>query len=70
MKYFITWPWWVKFNDMSEPGEIDNSSVVCRHGGVLPRRINSAHNLCFLITPSAWRILHERFVIIYKVIKG
>jgi len=58
---YISLPWWVKFNDMAEPGQIDNSSVLCQHGAILPRRIHSAQRLSILVTPAAWKLLHERF---------
>jgi len=61
VKYFVSNPWLVKFQNMSEPGEIDNGSVLCRHGGVLPQRIDAADRLCTALTPSAWRKLYERF---------
>ena len=53
-------PWWVKFNSMAEPGQIDNSSVLCQHGAILPSRIHSAERLCSMVTPAAWKLLHER----------
>jgi len=61
VKYYVSKAWLVRFENMSEPGEIDNSSVICKHGGVLPRRIEDAEELCVPLPLAAWRILHERF---------
>jgi ubiquitin carboxyl-terminal hydrolase 20/33 len=61
VNYFVSNPWLVKLHNMAEPGQIDNSSVLCRHGGVLPQRIDTADSLCTPLPPTAWRILYERF---------
>ena len=60
VKYYVSKPWLVKLNHMAEPGKIDNSSVLCPHGGVLPHRVEAAERLCSPLPPEAWRILHER----------
>jgi len=61
VKYYVSKPWLVKLNNMAEPGPIDNRSVLCPHGGVLPHRVDAADRLCTPLPPAAWRILHERF---------
>jgi len=61
VKYYVSNSWLVRFQNMSEPGEIDNSSVLCRHGGVLPQRIDTAEKLCTPLSLAAWKILYERF---------
>jgi len=61
VKYYLSLPWWVKFSYMAEPGQIDNSSVLCVHGGILPHRLQIADRLCTVIPPAAWNIIYERF---------
>jgi len=61
VKYYLSKSWLVKFQTMAEPGEIDNSSVFCRHGGVRPQRIESAESLSKPMPPLAWRTLYQRF---------
>ena len=61
VKYFLSKSWLVKFQTMAEPGEIDNSSVFCRHGGVRPQRIESAERLSKPLPPLAWRTLYQRY---------
>ena len=34
LRHYIANSWLAKFATMAEPGPIDNSSVICRHGGV------------------------------------
>jgi len=58
---YIATAWLVKFLTISEPGPIDNSSVICRHGSVLPCR---AQDLASLVTPvpsQVWRYLHGKY---------
>lgn len=62
VKYYVSNPWLVKLRNMAEPGQIDNSSVLCRHGGVLPQRIEAADRLCTPLPPAAWRLLYDRSV--------
>ena len=63
---YIATAWLTKFLTLSHPGPIDNSSVICRHGAVLPSR---AENVSSLVTPvpsKVWSYLHER----WKIMKG
>ena len=63
IKSYIATAWLNRFFTMSDPGPIDNSSVICRHGAVLPSR---AENVSSLVTPvpsKVWSYLHERWTI-------
>lgn len=61
VQYYVAQSWLVRFHTMAEPGPIDNSSVLCRHGGVLPHRLEAPERLCTALPFSAWKLLHERF---------
>ena len=58
---YIATAWLTKFLTLSDPGPIDNSSVICRHGSVLPCR---AAHLSSLVTPvpsQVWSYLHAKY---------
>jgi len=61
VKFYISNKWLNKFYTLAEPGPIDNSSVICRHSGVLPYRLETAHYLCTAVPPAVWRFLYDRF---------
>jgi len=61
VKFYISNKWLNKFYTLAEPGPIDNSSVICRHGGVLPYRLDTAQYLCTAVPQPVWRFLHDRF---------
>eukprot|EP00092_Neocalanus_flemingeri_P013617 GFUD01014686.1.p1 GENE.GFUD01014686.1~~GFUD01014686.1.p1 ORF type:complete len:869 (-),score=276.78 GFUD01014686.1:537-2954(-) len=58
---YISTSWLAKFYTLAEPGPIDNSSVICRHGGVLPARVECAGRLCTAVPSQVWSYLHTRF---------
>jgi len=60
VEYYVARAWLVRFYTMAEPGPIDNSSVLCRHGGVLPHRLEAPERLCTPLPFSAWKLLHQR----------
>jgi hypothetical protein len=60
VQYYVSKAWLVRFYSMAEPGPIDNSSVLCRHGGVLPHRTEAPERLCQALPLSAWKLLHQR----------
>jgi len=61
VKFYISNKWLNKFYTVAEPGPIDNRSVICRHGGVLPYRLETVHYLCTAVPPAVWRFLYDRF---------
>jgi len=61
VKFYISNKWLNKFYTVAEPGPIDNRSVICRHGGVLPYRLDTVHYLCTAVPPAVWRFLYDRF---------
>ena len=60
VKFYISNKWLNKFYTLAEPGPIDNNSVICRHGGVLPYRLDTAQYLCTAVPQPVWRFLHDR----------
>ena len=58
---YISTAWLAKFYTLAEPGPIDNSSVICRHGGVLPDRVETVTRLCTAVPSQVWSYLHSRF---------
>lgn len=61
VEHYIANYWLAKFYSMAEPGPIDNSSVICQHGGVLPNRSESAVSLTTAVPPAVWSLLHSKF---------
>ena len=57
---YIATAWLTKFYTMSDPGPVDNSSVICRHGAVQPGRASTAASLCTAVPSQVWRLLHSR----------
>jgi len=55
---YIATAWLTKFFTLSEPGPIDNSSVICRHGSVLPCRADHLNSLVTSVPSQVWRSLH------------
>ena len=46
---------------MSEPGPIDNSSVICRHGGVRPLRVEHKSSVMTAVPGHVFHFLHSRY---------
>ena len=60
VQYYVARAWLVRFYSMAEPGPIDNSSVLCHHGGILPHRLEAPERLCTALPLPAWKLLHQR----------
>ena len=58
---YIATVWLAKFFTVSDPGPVDNSSVICRHGSVLPCRAASLASLVTPIPSQVWRLLHSTY---------
>lgn len=61
IKSYISTAWLSKFFTMSEPGPIDNSSVICRHGAVIPARAAHVSSLMTPVPSHVWSYLHARY---------
>ena len=53
--------WLSKFYTMTEPGPINNSSVICSHGGVMPSRVEATTRLATAVPSLVWSYLPIRF---------
>ena len=60
IKSYIATAWLTKFFTMSQPGPIDNSSVMCRHGAVLPCRAAHVSELVTPVSSQLYSYLHTR----------
>ena len=60
IKSYIATAWLTKFFTMSQPGPIDNSSVMCRHGAVLPCRAANVSELVTPVSSQLYSYLHTR----------
>ena len=58
---YISQVWLAKFFSVSDPGPVDNSSVICRHGSVLPCRAASLESLVTPLPSQVWRLLHSTY---------
>jgi ubiquitin carboxyl-terminal hydrolase 20/33 len=58
---YISNMWLAKFYSMAEPGPVDNSSIICRHGGVLPSREEAVGRLVTAVPSQVWSYLHAQF---------
>ena len=61
IKSYIATAWLAKFFTMSEPGPIDNSSVICRHGGVRPLRVEHKSSVMTAVPGHVFHFLHSRY---------
>lgn len=61
IKFFVSRQWLNRFNTFAEPGPIDNWSILCQHGNLLP---NKAANLSDLLVPlpqALWDFFYAEF---------
>ena len=61
IKSYIATAWLSKFFTMSDPGPIDNSSVICRHGAVIPARAEHVSSLVTPVPSHVWSYLHGKY---------
>ena len=59
--YYISRQWVNKLENFAEPGPIDNSDFLCRHGGVPPSKKDQVYNLVISLPRSVWELLNEQF---------
>ena len=59
LRHYIANAWLAKLDTVAEPGPIDNSSVICQHGGVRYNRVDTAAALCTAVHPEVLIIMQE-----------
>ncbi|XP_037071271.1 ubiquitin carboxyl-terminal hydrolase 33-like [Pollicipes pollicipes] len=58
LPYYVSRQWINKFNTFAEPGPIDNTDFLCRHGGVLPGLRVPVEAACVRLPEAGWEYLH------------
>ncbi len=61
VQFHVGKQWLNKFENLAEPGPVDNSDFLCRHGGVLPAKSAHAAELCVALPQPVWDLLRRRF---------
>lgn len=60
IKFYISRQWLNRFNTFSEVGPIDNWSILCQHGNLLPRAANQS-DLLVPLPQALWDFFYEKF---------
>lgn len=61
IKFFVSKQWINRFNTFAEPGPIDNSSILCQHGSLLPNKAATVSDLLVPINQALWDFMYEKF---------
>lgn len=61
IKFFVSKQWINRFNTFAEPGPIDNSSILCQHGSILPNKATNVSDLLVPINQMLWDFMYEKF---------
>ena len=61
VQYYVSRQWFNKFEYFAEPGPMDNSDFLCRHGGVPPHKKAQVYNLVVALPRSVWDLLNEHY---------
>jgi len=61
VQHYISRQWINKFENFAEPGPIDNSDFLCRHGGIQPTKVAHVQDLCAEFPRSVWEVLDSEF---------
>lgn len=61
IKFFVSKQWINRFNTFAEPGPIDNSSILCQHGSLLPNKVANVSDLLVPINQALWDFMYEKF---------
>ncbi|KAK2720325.1 ubiquitin carboxyl-terminal hydrolase 33-like isoform X2 [Artemia franciscana] len=61
VQFFISRQWLNKLKHFAEPGPIDNTDFLCKHGGIHPKIVPRVSELISTMTENTWEHLHSRF---------
>lgn len=61
IKFFVSKQWINRFNTFAEPGPIDNSSILCQHGSLLPNKSADVSDLLVPVNQTLWDFMYEKF---------
>lgn len=61
IKFFICRQWLNRFNTFSEPGPINNWSILCQHGNLLPNKAANLNDLLVPLPQALWDFFYAEF---------
>ncbi|KAG5679922.1 hypothetical protein PVAND_009458 [Polypedilum vanderplanki] len=61
IKFFISKQWLNRFNTFAEPGPIDNWSILCQHGNLLPNKAANLSDLLVALPQALWEYLYSQY---------
>lgn len=61
IKFFVSKQWINRFKTFAEPGPIDNSSILCQHGSLLPNKTTDVSDLLVPVNQTLWDYFYEKF---------
>lgn len=61
IKFFISRQWLNRFNTFAEPGPIDNWSILCQHGNLLPNKAANFGDLLVPLPQALWDFFYAEF---------
>lgn len=61
IKFFISRQWLNRFNTFAEPGPIDNWSILCQHGNLLPNKAANLSDLLIPLPQPLWDFFYAEF---------
>lgn len=61
IKFFISRQWLNRFNTFAEPGPIDNWSILCQHGNLLPNKAANPSDLLIPLPQQLWDFFYAEF---------
>lgn len=61
IKFFISRQWLNRFKNFSEPGPIDNWSILCQHGNLLPNKAANISDLLVPLPQALWDFFYAEF---------
>lgn len=57
--YTMSKAWFARFLTFAEPGPIDNTDLLCRHGQLIPGREAASATLLTFVPASVWHYLYN-----------
>ncbi|XP_061879259.1 ubiquitin carboxyl-terminal hydrolase 33 isoform X2 [Entelurus aequoreus] len=61
LQFYISRPWFNKFQTFAEPGPISNDDFLCTHGGVPPNKASYIDDLTVMLPQNVWDHLYSRY---------
>lgn len=61
IKFFVSKQWLNRYNTFAEPGPIDNWSILCPHGNLLPNKSANVADILVPLPQVLWEFLYDKF---------